>query len=96
MRSRSLVHASSRALASCPDVKGEGEAHVERYVGLHVCKLKRYCQGMLCFEVGDGFDVLVQVHVASARFPYAMPSPARSPTSFAIARRCLWYSMAFT
>ena len=90
---------------------------------------------MLCFEVGDGFDVLVQVHVASAevpvrhalprpvahllcnrqvlrvvldglaevplrlirdaqRFPYAMPSPARSPTSFAIARRCAWYSMA--
>ena len=28
------------------------------------------------------------------RYPYALPSPARSPTSFAIARHCVWYSMA--
>ena len=161
---------SSRALTTCPDMKGESDTHVERCVGLHVCKLQRCCQGMLCFEVGDGFDVLVQVHVASAkisvrpalprpvahllcnhqvlrvvrdglrivplrpirvaevpvrpalprpvahllcnrqvlrveleglaevplrpRLPYAMTSPARSPTSFAIARCCVWYSMA--
>ena len=56
-RSRSLVSASSRAPASCPDVKGE-DTHVERCVGLHVRKLQRYCQGILCFEVGDGFDAL--------------------------------------
>jgi hypothetical protein len=61
MRSRSLVSASSRALASCPDVKRKGDTHVERCVGLHVCKLQRYCQGMLCFEVGDGFEEQVQV-----------------------------------
>ncbi len=60
MRSRSLVSSSNRALPSCPDFKGEGDTHVERCVGLHACKLQRYCQGMLCFEVGDGFDVLVQ------------------------------------
>ena len=65
MRSRSLVSTSSRALASCPGVKGEGDTHFERCVGLHVCKLQRCCQGMLCFDVGDGFDV--QVHVASAK-----------------------------
>jgi hypothetical protein len=69
MRSWSLVSASSRALASCSDVKGEGDTHVERCVGLHVCKLQRCCQGMLCFVVGDGFDVLVQVYVASAEVP---------------------------
>jgi hypothetical protein len=65
-------------------------------VGLHVCKLQRYCQGMLCFEVGDSFDVLVQVKCLwqVPRFPYAVPSPARSPTSFALARCCVWYSMA--
>jgi len=28
------------------------------------------------------------------KFLYALPSPARSPTSFAIARYCPWYSMA--
>ena len=63
MLSRSLVSASSRALASCPDVKGECDTHVERCVALHVCKLQRYSQGMFCFEVGDGFDVLVQVRI---------------------------------
>ena len=31
---------------------------------------------------------------AHPRFPYATPSPARSPTSFAIARCCAWYVMA--
>ena len=31
---------------------------------------------------------------AFPRFPYALPSPARSPTSLAIARRCVWYSIA--
>jgi hypothetical protein len=46
MRSRSVVSASSRALATCPDVKGEGATHVQRCMGLHVCKLQRYCQGM--------------------------------------------------
>ena len=72
-----LVRACSRALASCPDVKGESDTHVERCVGLHVCKLQRCCQGMLCFEVGDGFIVLVQVHVASAEAPVrpALPRP---------------------
>ena len=76
-RSRSLVSASSRALATCPDVKGEGDSHVERCVGLLVCKLQRCCQGMLFFEVGDGLDVLVQVHVASAEVSVrgALPRP---------------------
>jgi hypothetical protein len=68
MRAR-MVSARSRALAICSDVKGEGDTHVQRCVGLHVCKLQRYCKGMLCFVVGDGFDVLVQVHVASAEVP---------------------------
>jgi hypothetical protein len=35
---------SSRALASCLDVKGEGDTHVQRYVGLDMRKLQRYCQ----------------------------------------------------
>ena len=76
-RSRSVVSASGSALASCPDVKGEGDTHVERCMGLQVCKLQRYCQGMLYFEVGDGFDVLVQVHVASAKVSVrpALPRP---------------------
>jgi hypothetical protein len=30
---------------------------------------------MLCFEVGDGFDVLVQVHVASAEVPVRLTLP---------------------
>jgi hypothetical protein len=30
------------------------------------CKLQRYWQGMLCFEVGDGFVSILQVHAASA------------------------------
>jgi len=30
MRSRSLVSASSRALVSCPDVKGEDDTHFVR------------------------------------------------------------------
>ena len=51
-----MVSASSSALATCPDVKGEGDTHVERCVGLHVCKLQRYCQDMMCFEVGDSLD----------------------------------------
>jgi len=59
MRSSSLVSASSRALASCADAKGEGDTHVERCVGLLVCKLERCCHNMLRFEVGDGFDALV-------------------------------------
>jgi hypothetical protein len=46
-------------------MKGEGDTHIHRCVELHVCKLERYCQGMTCFEVGDGFDLLVQVHVTS-------------------------------
>ena len=57
---------SRRALASCSGVKGQGDTHIHRGGGLHVRNLKRYCQGMLCFEVDDGFDELVQVHVASA------------------------------
>jgi len=32
---------------------------------------------------------------AMPRFAYALPSPARSPTSFAIARCSVWYSIAF-
>jgi hypothetical protein len=46
-------------------------------VGLKLCKLQRQCQGMLCFEAGDGFDVLVQVHVESAEVPIrpALPRP---------------------
>ena len=76
MRSWSLVR-SSRALATCPDVQGEGDTHVQCCVALHVCKLQRYCQGMTCFEVGDGCDVLVQVHVASAEVSVrpALPRP---------------------
>ena len=31
---------------------------------------------------------------ALPRFPYAMPSPARSPTSFEIAWCSLWFSSA--
>jgi hypothetical protein len=52
MRSGSLVSASSseRALASCPDVKAEGDTHVHRCLGLHECRLQRYCQGMMCSE----------------------------------------------
>jgi hypothetical protein len=77
MRSRSLVSASNRALPSCADAKGEGDTHVERCIGLQVCKLQRCCHNMLCFEVGDGFDELVQVHVASAEIPVrpAFPRP---------------------
>ena len=77
MRSRSLVKTSNRALASCADAKGEGDTHVERCSGLLVYKLQRCCQGMLCFDVGDCFDVLVQVHVASAdvRARPALPHP---------------------
>jgi hypothetical protein len=32
---------------------------------------------MFCFKVGDGFDVLVQVHVSSAKVPVcpALPRP---------------------
>ena len=77
MRSRSLGSASRRALATCPDVKGEGDSHVERCVGLLVCKLQRCCQGMFFSEVGDGLDVLVQVHVASAEVSVrgALPRP---------------------
>ncbi len=77
MRSRSSVSTSNRALLSCPDVKGEGDTHVERYVGLQVCKLERCCHHMLYFEVGDGFDVLVQVHVADPEVPVrlALPRP---------------------
>jgi hypothetical protein len=66
MRSRRLVSARSNALATRPDVKGEGDTYVQRCGGLHACKLQRYCQGMLCFEVGDGFVSILQVHVASA------------------------------
>jgi hypothetical protein len=43
MRSRSLISAS-RALATCPDAKGEGDTHFECCEGLLVCKLQRYCQ----------------------------------------------------
>jgi len=75
MRSRILVSTSNRALASCPDVKGEGDTHVERCVGLHACKLQRYCQGMLCFEVGDGFDLLVQVQEDSAKVSVGLALP---------------------
>ena len=63
MRSRSVGSASSRTLASCPDVKGDSETHVQRCVGLHVCKSEGCCQSMLCFVVGDRFDVLVRIHV---------------------------------
>ena len=36
-----LVSASGSALASCSDVKGERDTHVERCVRLHVCNLER-------------------------------------------------------
>jgi hypothetical protein len=101
MRSRSLVCVSSRALATCLDEKGESHTHVERCVGLHVCKLERHCQGMLCFEVSDGFDVLVQVHVASAEVSVrpALPRPAvhlqkctwRTSTSMRAKRTRRWH-----
>ncbi len=29
------------------------------------------------------------------RFPYVVPSLARSPTSLAISRHCLWYAIAW-
>ena len=72
-----LGRASSRTLSSCPEVKGEGDSHVERCAGLLVFKFQQYCQGMLCFEAGDGFDVLVQVHLVSAEAPVrpALPHP---------------------
>ena len=94
-RSRSFVRVSSRALASCPDVKGEGDTHVERCVGLLVCKLQRCCQGMLCFEVGDGFDVLVQVHVASAevRVRPALPRPVAHLLCNRQVQRVVLYSL---
>ena len=78
MRSRSLVSISNRALPSCADAKGEGDTHVERCVGLHVCKLQRCCHHMLCFEVGDGLtSKLVQMHVTSAEVLVhpALPRP---------------------
>ena len=127
---------SSRALATCLDVKGEGDTHVQRCVGLHEGDIHvQRCVGlhmrkfsdianiMLCFEMCDGFVVLVQVHVASAevRVRRALPRPvanllcnhqvlrvvldrlgevpkrlirvAEVPV-FAIARCCMWYSMA--
>ena len=74
-RSGSFVSASGRALTTCPDDKGESDTHVERCVGLHVCKLQQCCHSMLCFEAGDGFDVLVQVHVASAEAPVRLALP---------------------
>jgi hypothetical protein len=94
MRFSSLVSASSSALASCPDVKGEGDTRFERCVGLPVCKLQRYCQGMLCFEVGDGFDEIVQVHVASAEVPVRPALPRPVAHLLAIARCCAWYVIA--
>ena len=90
-----MVSTSNRALTSCADAKGEGDTHAECCVGLHVCKLQRYCHGMLCFIVGAtalpySFKYMWQV----PRFPYVWPSLALSPTSFAIAMSCVWYSMA--
>ena len=100
MRCRSLVSSRSRALAICPDVKGEGDTHVERCVGLHVCKLQRYCQGMLCFEVGDGIDVLVQVvlvqvHAASAEVSArpALPRPVAHLLCNRQVQRVVLYSL---
>ena len=86
MRPRSLVSTSSRALTSCSDLKGEGDTHPQGCVGLHACKLRRYCQGMLFFEVGDGFNLLVQVQqvprfvlvfvtVVTGGLPAGMPTP---------------------
>jgi hypothetical protein len=83
-RSRSLVSGSSRALATCPDVKGEGDTHVERCVGLHVCKLQRHCQGMLCFEVGDGVDVLLRVRVRMCVVVYICQYNAPATLSHAL------------
>ena len=68
MRSRSLVSTSNSALASCPDAKGEGHTHVERCVALLVCKLQRCCHNMLCFEVGDGFDVKRSCRLSAMRW----------------------------
>ena len=114
---------SSRAPATCLDVKDEGDTHVQRCVGLHMRKFSDIANIMLCFEMCDGFVVLVQVHVASAevRVRRALPRPvanllcnhqvlrvvldrlgevpkrlirvAEVPV-FAIARCCMWYSMA--
>jgi len=58
-------------------VRVDTYATVERCVGMHVSKLQRCCHHMLCFEVGDCFDALVQVHVASAevRVRLALPRP---------------------
>jgi len=66
MRSRSLVSASSSALASFLDLEGDADTHVERCGGLEACIVQRYSQGMLCFKAGDGFVKLVQVDVARA------------------------------
>jgi hypothetical protein len=46
-------------------------------------------------NVPDGLRRVPLRLIRGARFAYAMPSSARSPTSFAIARPCAWYSMAF-
>ena len=62
-------------------MKCEGDTHVQRCVGLHMRKLQRYCHSMLYFEAGDGFDVLVQVHVANAEIyvNMARAAAAHSP-----------------
>jgi hypothetical protein len=58
-------------------VKGEGDTHVQRCIERHVCNLQRCCQCMLCFEVGDGFVELVQVHVEKAEVSvrHTLPRP---------------------
>jgi len=73
IRSRSLVSTSNRALSSCADAKGEGATPM--LSAAWDCPCASFSD--VAFKVGDGFDVLVQVHVASAEVPArpALPHP---------------------
>ncbi len=54
-----------------------------------------FCNRQVPRVVLDGLAEVPCDRYALPRFPYALPSPARSPTSFEIARHCVWYSRAF-
>ena len=69
-------------------MEGEGDTQVDQCVGLHVRKTELCSLMMLCFEVGDRFDSF-KYKWQLPRLAYALPSPVRSSTSFAIARCCV-------
>ena len=51
------------------------------------------CNRQALRMVLDGLVNVPLRHARNPRFPNALHSPARSLTSFAIARHCVWYSM---